>query len=231
MLGVHPNRAATVAERAFWRPIGRRVRNSPNDILVQLRCPNRMSASKTIRLDFLRARIAVALPVAAGLLHGSVWALTMNSFVSSNPDARSFCLFAKGRAAHIFVETNDWPGVARVAADLQTDIRRVAGLAATIAHESGQLGPDAILIGTIGKSAVIDQLIREGKIEVADIAGKWESALIQVVENPLPGVARALVIAGSDKRGTIYGVYDLSAQIGVSPWHWWADVPAPRQAS
>jgi hypothetical protein len=61
--------------------------------------------------------------------------------------------------------------------------------------------------------------------DTAPIAGKWESFLIQAVPKPLPGVAGALVIAGSDKRGTIYGIYDLSEQIGVSPWYWWADVP------
>jgi len=60
---------------------------------------------------------------------------------------------------------------------------------------------------------------------VTAIAGKWESFLIQVVPKPLPGVASALIIAGSDKRGTIYGIYDFSDQIGVSPWYWWADVP------
>ena len=51
----------------------------------------------------------------------------------------------------------------------------------------------------------------------------------QVIEHPFPNVERALVIAGSDKRGTIYGVYDLSQEIGVSPWYWWADVPVEHQ--
>ena len=67
------------------------------------------------------------------------------------------------------------------------------------------------------------------KIDVSSIAGKWESFLIQVVAKPLPGVSSALVIAGSDKRGTIYGIYDLSEQIGVSPWYWWADVPCQHK--
>ena len=62
---------------------------------------------------------------------------------------------------------------------------------------------------------------------MSDIAGKWEATLIQVVKQPLPGVDSALVIAGSD-RGTIYGVYDVSGADGVSPWHWFADVP-PKQ--
>ena len=69
-------------------------------------------------------------------------------------------------------------------------------------------------------------MIRENKLDASGVAGKWESFFIQVVPEPLPGVASALVIAGSDKRGTIYGIYDLSEQIGVSPWYWWADVPA-----
>src|SRR4029078_1043520 len=81
-----------------------------------------------------------------------------------------------------------------------------------------------ILIGTIGRSAIIDQLATAKKIDTSSIAGKWESYLIQVVADPLPGISSALVIAGSDKRGTIYGIYDLSEQMGVSPWYWWADV-------
>src|SRR4029078_12183131 len=86
-----------------------------------------------------------------------------------------------------------------------------------------------ILIGTIGRSAIIDQLATAKKIDTSSIAGKWESYLIQVVADPLPGVSSALVIAGSDKRGTIFGIYDLSEQIGVSPWYWWADVPVEHK--
>ena len=66
---------------------------------------------------------------------------------------------------------------------------------------------------------------------MSGVAGKWESAVTTVVEQPMPGVRRALVIAGSDKRGTIFGVYDLSEQIGVSPWYWWADVRVPHQSA
>ena len=55
--------------------------------------------------------------------------------------------------------------------------------------------------------------------------------MLQVVERPRRGIDRALVIAGSDKRGTIYGIYDLSAEIGVSPWYWWADVPRGSRRS
>jgi hypothetical protein len=65
---------------------------------------------------------------------------------------------------------------------------------------------------------------------VSAIEGQWEAFTSQVVPNPLPGVSQALVIAGSDMRGTIYGVYDVSEQIGVSPWWWWADVPVRKAA-
>jgi hypothetical protein len=126
-------------------------------------------------------------------------------------------------AASIYVDAADWPGVARAAADLQADIARVTGITPTLAHTAGG---NPIMIGTIGKSALIDQLIRERKIDVTGVAGKWEAFAIQVVSKPLPGVASALVIAGSDKRGAIYGSYDVSEQIGVSPWYFWADVPA-----
>ncbi|RDL33349.1 Uncharacterized protein BP5553_08788 [Venustampulla echinocandica] len=81
-----------------------------------------------------------------------------------------------------------------------------------------------IIVGTIHKSPLIRQLAQAGKIDTTPILHKWESFISQVVVNPLPGVDRALVIAGSDMRGTIFGLYDISEQIGVSPWWWWADV-------
>lgn len=83
----------------------------------------------------------------------------------------------------------------------------------------------AIIAGTIGHSQIIDQLIEDGLIDVSEIEGEWEAFVSQLVEDPLEGTPRALVIAGNDPRGTIYGLYDVSEQIGVSPWYWWADVP------
>ena len=68
-------------------------------------------------------------------------------------------------------------------------------------------------------------MVKSGKLNADAISGKWESFIITTIANPLPGVDQALVIAGSDKRGTIYGIYEISEQIGVSPWYWWADVP------
>lgn len=86
-----------------------------------------------------------------------------------------------------------------------------------------------IIVGTLGKSAAIDQLVAASRLDVTDLRGKWESFVIATVPAPLPGVKQALVIAGSDKRGTIYGIYELSEQLGVSPWYWWADVPVKKR--
>ncbi|KAK9453582.1 hypothetical protein V1511DRAFT_503954 [Dipodascopsis uninucleata] len=88
----------------------------------------------------------------------------------------------------------------------------------------GASSKTVIIAGTAGKSLLIDQLIATGKIDISPIVGKWEAYLIQVVIDPLPNVPQALVIVGSDKRGTIYGIYEISEQIGVSPFYWWADV-------
>lgn len=75
------------------------------------------------------------------------------------------------------------------------------------------------------ESPIIRQLIKDKKISEKELAGKNEKYIISLLEHPQKGIARALVIAGSDKRGTIYGIYELSRQMGVSPWYWWADVP------
>ena len=135
-----------------------------------------------------------------------------------------------GSAASLYLDKNDHWGVMRAATDLQSDIERVSGLKPKLVTETSGTEKTAIIIGTIGKSAVIDRLIASKKLDVGAIRGKWESFVITTVSQPVPGIGRALVIAGSDKRGTIYGIYEMSEQIGVSPWYWWADV-APKHKS
>ncbi len=143
--------------------------------------------------------------------------------------ADGFALVNEGKAAAIQVDDRDWPGVVRAAHDLQADVDRVTGIRPKLAETGAPPGTNVVMIGTIGRSRLVDQLIQEKKIDTASVTGKWEATLIQVVKQPWPGVEGALVIAGSDKRGTIYGIYSLSEQIGLSPWYWWADVPLRRQ--
>ncbi len=143
--------------------------------------------------------------------------------VPGRPD--SFPIVQNRTAASLLADTNDFAGVLIAVNNLQTDISRVSGAVPQTVHDSGSAGANAIIIGTIGKSALIGQLIQSGKIDVSGISNKWESYFLQTVLNPMPGIQKALVICGSDKRGTIYGIYDLSEEIGVSPWYYWADVP------
>jgi hypothetical protein len=131
----------------------------------------------------------------------------------------------------IYVDGGDYPAVVRAVGDLRADIERVSGLLPAIENNVDSLSPQAILVGTLGKSPVIDALASQGKLDVTGVTGKWESFVVQAVTDPVPGVNRALVIAGSDRRGTIYGVYDVSEDMGVSPWYWWADVKPTVQSS
>jgi hypothetical protein len=156
-------------------------------------------------------------------------AIGQSQYVQSEATAGCFPIVQRNSAATIWVDSGDWPGVIRAVHDLQSDIARVTGKTSAIHHDAGSLAKYAVIVGTIGRSHIIDDLIRSRKIDAVQIKGKWESFFIQVVSNPLPNVASGLVIAGSDRRGTIYGVYDLSEQMGVSPWYWWADVPVRKK--
>ncbi len=175
--------------------------------------------------------MANSLMILLGLfgLCSTAFALGQERYVETMSDAGNFVIVKQKQVATLYVDTNDYPGVVRAVNDLQADIKRVTDCSAAITHQTRNLGQTVILIGTLGKSPLIDQLVREHRIDINAIAGKWESFSIQTVTNPFPGMSSALVIAGSDKRGSIYGVYDLSEQIGVSPWYWWADVPVRHQ--
>ncbi|WP_328468118.1 glycosyl hydrolase 115 family protein [Actinoplanes sp. NBC_00393] len=152
-----------------------------------------------------------------------------DSYLSNRSGPGRFPLVARGKAAPIVAAANDHAGVLRVAGDLQSDLHAATGVRPAVST-AGEIpaGAEPVIVGTIGRSTLIDRLVKAGKLDVRGIAGRWETSLQQVVENPLPGVRRAFVIAGSDQRGTIYGAYDVSRKIGVSPWHFWDDVPVPH---
>jgi hypothetical protein len=140
-----------------------------------------------------------------------------------------FPLSVNGQPVPLYIDDMDYPGVIRAMGDLQADIKRVTHTEPLLSIESIPVSDKIVIAGTIGKSPVIDRLADEGRIDISDVKYRWETFLIQVVNNPEEGIDEALVIAGSDKRGTVYGIYELSRQIGVSPWFWWADVPVPHQ--
>jgi hypothetical protein len=155
-------------------------------------------------------------------------------------------------SVRILQDPFDWSGVQRAAANLVIDFGKVTGRNATL-NLSRDLDRDlvrlnsstppllaqrqnvpiggTIVVGTIGKNAIVDALIKAGKLDVSGVINEWESYVSQVVVDPSLGNQPALVIAGSDKRGTIYGIYNIAEQIGVSPWYFWADVPAKQHLS
>ncbi|MDX2545528.1 glycosyl hydrolase 115 family protein [Streptomyces sp. WI04-05B] len=163
-------------------------------------------------------------PLLPGLLAGTAHAAP--SLRTGSPE---FPLLRGGSATGVFVDAADDPAVIRAAGDLQADIERVGGVRPELLHNVPDRAGHLVLVGTIGASPVIDGLIAQGRLDVARVKGSWEASVTQVVDRPLPGVDRALVIAGSDRRGTIYGIYDTSERIGVSPWYWWADVPVEHR--
>ncbi len=142
-------------------------------------------------------------------------------------DRSDFVWIAGSEALPLWVDPAEDKGVLRAVHNLQEDACRVTGITPEIVGEAA--GRRVVIVGSIGHSGPIRQLLRSGKLPAAELEGKREKFLIRTVSAPFEGVDEALVIAGSDKRGTIYGIYELSEQMGVSPWYDWADVPTAHR--
>lgn len=163
-------------------------------------------------LLLLVVMIAISMPIKA-----------VGTFVNYNSDG--FVWIANGKALPILVDEQEDKGVMRAVNNLLNDANAVTGTTPQLIYTPN--GQQALIIGTIG-SQWIKQLIANGKIDGNELKGKREKYVLQTIDNPLEGIKKAVVIAGSDKRGAIYGVYELSKQMGVSPWYYWADVPADK---
>ena len=173
-------------------------------------------------LFYVLLPVVLIIPIAC---YGQSLAKTLH--ISFTNGAGYFAVSANGASTTLYTSDTEFPGVVLAVKSLQNDIKSVANSSPGIINKIGA-EKQLIIIGTIGKNRLIDKMIKQGKINAGSIIGKWEAHITQVVDNPAPGIKKALVIVGSDKRGTIYGIYDLSAQMGVSPWYWWADVPVPH---
>ncbi|MHB9055108.1 MAG: glycosyl hydrolase 115 family protein [Paludibacteraceae bacterium] len=163
-------------------------------------------------------------------LHITIFLLSVAAMLSAQ-NAPSFILFSgdmgnweltdASKPISILIDGNEFPGVQNAVLHLQNDLEMVTGKKPEVLNSINQ--SIKIIVGTYNKSKLINRLV-----EKADLEGKFEKFIIQTVQNPLEGVDKALVIAGSDMRGTIYGIYEFSRQIGVSPWYYWADVPVKK---
>ena len=166
----------------------------------------------------------------------TVHAIGQASCVAFQNAASTFPVVSNRKATPILLSPDEWPGVQRAAQDFADDIQRVAGVRpvlsnvtlsatpTTVNSTSGGNGtsPDirgpsasqAIIIGTLGKSDLIAQVVKNAKLDVSGVQGQWEAFMAKEVQNPLPGVKSAYVIIGADKRGSIFAMYDHSEQFG-----------------
>ncbi|KAJ6202244.1 hypothetical protein J3E72DRAFT_410946, partial [Bipolaris maydis] len=148
-------------------------------------------------------------------------------FVAHKPAAGAISLVN----APIVVDHEDFEGIRIAATTLAQDIARVTGGEAPTITSEQSPSPCVIIVGSIQRSKHIQRLALNGSIDITIVKSKWETWCTALVHKPWDGCANALVICGSDKRGTIFGIYTLSEQIGVSPWYWWADAPVKKSSS
>ncbi|RNI36334.1 glycosyhydrolase [Hanamia caeni] len=154
--------------------------------------------------------------------------LSAQNFISDKSENENFPIVSQA-ATPIYTDKNDDWLVQKAVSLFQNDVQMVSDKKSETSNELPSKAKDVIIIGSINGSDLIQRLIQSKKINVDSIKNKWEAYQIQIIKNPFKGVDRALVITGSDKRGTAYGVFEMSKEIGVSPWYWWADVPAKKK--
>ncbi|HYW97116.1 MAG TPA: glycosyl hydrolase 115 family protein, partial [Bacteroidales bacterium] len=138
--------------------------------------------------------------------------------------AGAFPIAGKNHLPAIVIDTTDAKVVQIAAEALANDVERISGRKPVVLKNPSKLPEYAIVIGTAGQSKYIDKLSEKADLPFDSLKGTWERYIITQREKPVRGVKEALIIAGSDRRGTAYGVFELSRRMGVSPWYWWADV-------
>lgn len=147
----------------------------------------------------------------------------------SNSKANEFGMINRKGNARLYFDAQDFEVVKKAADLFSNDVRLVTGQAILVGAIENKLASNSIIVGTLGHNELIDKLVAKHKLDVKSLENRWESYLIEVVRNPLPGVGKALVVVGSDRRGTAYGLFTISEAIGVSPWYWWADAPVAKR--
>ena len=180
----------------------------------------------------LRTRPGLGLCLLLGSLFTSAAALACDTpaGVCERATPGDFALLTRGAPAEVLVDADADPAVRHVAAALSGDLARVGGgRPGEVRTRLDGTAKPVVVIGVQGRSALVDGLAAAGKLRTDDLAGQWEAFRVAVVDRPWPGVPQALVIVGSDRRGAVFGTYDLAERMGVSPWHWFADVPVPRR--
>lgn len=146
--------------------------------------------------------------------------------ITFSRSASQFNLVDRNKTISVLIDTADYAGIVDVAKWFATDLNKIAqNEVAAVTNQKNNSANQLVIVGTLGKNALIDSLVAVGCIDVKDVAGQWEAAVLQVIDNPFNKSQKALAIVGADKRGTMYGMLELSRRAGVSPWYYWADVP------
>lgn len=166
----------------------------------------------------------------AALCGSTAFACTTPVSVCERDAPGSLALVRASQPLAVYVDAAADPALRHVAQSFRDDLQRVAGNPAAQVQAIAQAKGELVIIAQQGKSAVVDGLVKRGKLKAPAFNNQWEAYQQVVVEQPFPNVPRALVILGADRRGAVFGTYDLSAKMGVSPWYWWADVPVRQQA-
>ncbi|MGA9638749.1 glycosyl hydrolase 115 family protein [Flavobacterium sp.] len=142
---------------------------------------------------------------------------------------QDFILFNNGKTASILYDKNDHK-VIEISANLfSEDLKAVCGTSPKTFTSKKDAKGDLVIIGSLDKSSIIKQLVKNNAIDTTGMTGVWEKYSIQTINNPWQRGKKIVVIFGSDRRGTAFGVLELSKQMGVSPWYWWADVPVVKK--
>lgn len=161
------------------------------------------------------------------LLFVSLALSAAEQFVIFKKNDKALPIINNGKVVNILYDDTDQKGISIAVKNLIEDFNRVCGVKPAILSDASD--NNCIIIGSL-ESKYIKQLIKSKKLDKKELQKKNEKYIITTVDNPLEGVEKALVIAGSDRRGTIYGIYELSEQMGVSPWYWWMDVPVVKRS-
>lgn len=132
--------------------------------------------------------------------------------------------------ACIYVDMNDYPLVLKSAELLQQDIEAVTGKKPMIIHSLDKPYKNIIAVGS-ERAMLLQELVNSKKFDFNTVKGKWECYQVRNISAPFLKTDNILVLTGSDRRGVAYGVFELSKQLGVSPWYWWADVPVKKKTS
>jgi hypothetical protein len=157
------------------------------------------------------------------LSSSAVLALLEEKFVGFNNTDESFEI----TEATIVADATDFVGIHIALKSLTNDYEAITGTRPTLRNittnstkldASEPIGTGSVIIVGSVDSGLIQRLSSEGVLDVTDVRGKWEVFKTAIIEAPMAGLPKALVIVGSDKRGTIYGIHTLAEQSGQSPY-------------